>query len=454
MKTSVFIEFKPSKEFLNSFQQNYWIEFLYKELQLNDFSDVKVAIDDSFVPIPVKKYVKTKDGKEKLITTYVIVANVEGDLSEFEKNKKILSVQINPSISLCYQNMDTTEGTDKDIETHLSIKEFKRNNREGENVLVAIVDGGIDKSLLSKVCADPYVKKPEPIYYDNTGIGSILRRDVSHGTMVAYDVLIAAPKCTLLDANFEVVNSIGSISNVFTVFLALNGLMQSINAKQIEKLKKVKSMVVVNSWAMYSIENEALLPANVIRYSNNPNHSVNLMIAEMARSGIDIVFAAGNCGDGSSDAQCKGPRNLIYGGNSHPDVFCVGGATVQFDGSLERNYRLGYSNKGPGMIENSKPDIAGYTHFFVGLKNRIPGFIQAHTGTSAACPVVAGFIAALRSVPLLSDPSVKRPEHIRKFIVDNAIPGDVPDNSDWNLNLVNEYKVINGRSIVRTLFPT
>ena len=52
--------------------------------------------------------------------------------------------------------------------------------------------------------------------------------------------------------------------------------------------------------------------------------------------------------------------------------------------------RLGYSSQGPGGIAMMKPDLAGYSHFAGS------GVFPADSGTSAACPVVAGVVAALR----------------------------------------------------------
>jgi len=61
----------------------------------------------------------------------------------------------------------------------------------------------------------------------------------------------------------------------------------------------------------------------------------------------------------------------------------------------ERNRRrkavVGYSSQGPGRLTAKKPDISIYTHF-VGF-----GVYPEDGGTSAACPVAAGVVAAIRS---------------------------------------------------------
>ena len=53
--------------------------------------------------------------------------------------------------------------------------------------------------------------------------------------------------------------------------------------------------------------------------------------------------------------------------------------------------RVGYSSQGPGRLNAEKPDIASYTHFAGS------GVYPADGGTSAACPVAAGVVAAIRS---------------------------------------------------------
>jgi subtilisin family serine protease len=53
--------------------------------------------------------------------------------------------------------------------------------------------------------------------------------------------------------------------------------------------------------------------------------------------------------------------------------------------------RVGYSSQGPGRLSAQKPDVAGYTHFAGS------GVYPEDSGTSAACPVVAGVVAAVRT---------------------------------------------------------
>ena len=58
--------------------------------------------------------------------------------------------------------------------------------------------------------------------------------------------------------------------------------------------------------------------------------------------------------------------------------------------------RVGYSSQGPSIagMPPQKPDLTAYTHF---LGSEAFGANQPDSGTSAACPVAAGCVAAIRT---------------------------------------------------------
>jgi subtilisin family serine protease len=82
--------------------------------------------------------------------------------------------------------------------------------------------------------------------------------------------------------------------------------------------------------------------------------------------------------------------------------------------------RVGYSSQGPGRLAAKKPDFASFTHFR-GSEAFGPG--TPDSGTSAACPVAAGVVAAVRT----KHPSSKlSPLQLRALIAKTATEGGSP----------------------------
>jgi subtilisin family serine protease len=90
-------------------------------------------------------------------------------------------------------------------------------------------------------------------------------------------------------------------------------------------------------------------------------------------------------------------------------VLCVGGVTVA-------NERVGYSAIGPGRLADRKPDLCGYTHFAGS------GVYPADSGTSAATPVVAGLVAALRFRLRADGEASTTPAAVRDLLNRTATP--------------------------------
>jgi hypothetical protein len=150
-------------------------------------------------------------------------------------------------------------------------------------------------------------------------------------------------------------------------------------------------------------------------------------VGSLATAGADILFAAGNCGPACPDGRCLPiPANpndrRISGANGHPDVFCVAGVDTQ-------RTLVGYSTHGPGALSPQKPDLAAYTHF---LGSEAFGKGQPDSGTSTACPVMAGVVAALRSVYHYQPGNPRRtPANLRQYLLGAAVqPAGVP--AGWN----------------------
>jgi hypothetical protein len=214
--------------------------------------------------------------------------------------------------------------------------------------------------------------------------------------MCAFDTLIAAPQATLLDFPVLASNAPGGSVAGRTIGVALQAFSQLLVnwgvAFAAGGLSGYNALVVNNSWGIFhpSWDFPAGHPG---RYCDNPRHPFSLVVSALASSGADILFAAGNCGGQCADGRCQGrTTETIMGANAHADVLTVAGCDIN-------DVRVGYSSQGPSItgMPKQKPDITTYTHF---LGSKAFGPTDPDSGTSAACPVAAGCVAALRTKAL------------------------------------------------------
>lgn len=376
--------------------------------------------------------------------TYIIRGEVDAkDLEAFEaeaaKDNAVVGVYADVAIEpqlICANSAPV--GNSTTVENLLCVSRMKAKGMDGSGVTVAIVDTGVNMSYLNSRGKTPNFNAAWS-WKPTTALSTIIpgSAPVGHGTMCAYDVCIAAPKCTLLD--------IALLTSRATGPTAMSGfLSDGIKAYEhlIRYMSRVKrpgengSLVVNNSWGMFhpSWDFPVGHPGN---FSSNPNHPFNLIVRRLSLLGADILFAAGNCGPECPDGRCQGVTNAgIYGANSSPFVTTVAGIGTNLD-------RVGYSNRGPGLLSNRKPDITGYTHFAGS------GVYSADGGTSAACPVVAGVFAAIRNIrPYNSLSAITSPTSIRNLVTSTA--RDV-GTSGWDY--LYGYGVVDGCNIVGKLFP-
>jgi subtilisin family serine protease len=297
---------------------------------------------------------------------------------------ELVGVFVDPPIAPCLGTYcgAAPVGTHTKVAQRLGVKSLVNAGLTGKGVRVAIVDTGIDGTQIPVTGG----WGPNPSYKPGT-------TPADHGTMCAFDAMIAAPQASILD--YALLQSAGGtwgafLSDALAAFADLIALLQ----------KSPGPLVVNNSWALFNRMYDAPIgsPEN---YSANPDHPFNQIVGTLVGAGADVLFAAGNCGRQCPDGRCgagdKGPGKSIHGANAHPDVITVAAVTVD-------DRRLGYSSQGPGGLSHRKPDVAGYSHFAGS------GVYEADGGTSAASPVVAGVVAALRqrvSVSKLSPSAMK-----------------------------------------------
>jgi subtilisin family serine protease len=318
-------------------------------------------------------------------------------------------------------------GTDKTVEDLLCVPRMQSEGMTGEGVMVAVVDTGINLAFLNTQGKHPNVN-PALSWMPRPGLVPF-NVPVNHGTMCAFDICIAAPKCTLLD--------IGVLLSQAPGGTVMEGLLSDAvraysHLRTILKMpQRPKALVVSNSWGMFnpSWDYPVGHPGN---YSDNPNHPFNRIVGTLEREGADILFAAGNCGDECPDGRCGGVTDSIYGANSHPQVLCIAGVDTQQN-------RVGYSTKGPGRLTHDKPDLSGYTHF------KGSGVYPVDSGTSAATPVVAGVIAALRTrFPFQPLSPATWPRRVRELVERSAIDRGVPGyDLEYGWGIVDGCKLAN-----------
>jgi hypothetical protein len=299
-------------------------------------------------------------------------------------------------------------GTDLDVERLLLVEELNRRGMNGAGVPVAIVDTGISLPYLRRRGKKPEFSAELSWAPDKQPLGDM---PVDHGTMCAYDACIAAPACTLID--HALLTSTASGGSVMDGFLSdavqSYGVLLSYMSKASEPVfgdPPPRTLVVNNSWGMFhpSWDFPVGDPQN---YSDNPDHPFNIIVESLEAVGADILFAAGNCGPECADSRCESETDAgIYGANSSSVVTSVAGVVTSKE-------RIGYSTKGPGRLEERKPDIASYTHFAGS------GVYPADGGTSAATPVAAGVVAAIRR---RYPASVLSPRQLRDLLRDTAEP--------------------------------
>ncbi len=370
-------------------------------------------------------------------STYVVRAEVdEKKIDEVRDSKNVAGVFSDLVIEPCLVCPGKPPlGTDADVEQLLCTDKLRSISMDGSGVLVAIVDTGINLAYLNAHGKTPNTD-PARSWVPQAGL-TPFDLPVDHGTMCAYDVCIAAPKCTLLD--IALLRSEAPGPTIMSGFLsdavrAFDFLIKVMNAPRLPG--EARSLVVNNSWGMFHPSWD-FPPGNPGNYSDNPNHPFNRIVGDLERAGADILFAAGNCGPDCPDGRCEGvTTNAIYGANGHPSVLCVAGVDVT-------KARVGYSTVGPGRLTQNKPDISGYTHF------KGSGVYAADGGTSAATPVVSGVVAAVRSKKPFdaANPSTS-PAAIRSFLTSTA-----EDLGGVGYDLQTGFGVVNGCELHRRFVP-
>jgi len=251
-------------------------------------------------------------------------------------------------------------------------------------VNVVIMDGGLDQEYLKTLgYSKPVVVLGGPLAKK---AGKISRPSTRHANAVARSVLSVAPDVHLVDAPIlpERIDNVGSYtwSALFTVL----ELLFKVIARPDE------SWVVVCAWGLPNRRFDRELGT----YADSHKHPLSSLFKILVQNNVDVVFSAGNSGqfwpDPTSGHTDRGPFRSIFGSNGLSSVLTVG----EVDSTARW---IGESSQGPeppdlrigGAAPPRKPDVCAPSWFCETYDRH-----ATLTGTSGACALVAGIVAAVR----------------------------------------------------------
>jgi subtilisin family serine protease len=339
-------------------------------------------VDFGFQPIPMgapgaggpEGFRAAFSGIEEDTETIVVRAEIETPelAEELAAQPNVVAVWADPKVEPIVDcDPATPKGDGSTVATALRADAVWADaGKSGDGVIVGVLDGGVDGSKY------PVAGGWSPVASSPPGDSNVAWQE--HGNMCAFDTLVAAPNAQLFD--YSIGKTPGGIPALLSA--ALTSFQHALVSRQDGDPAPA---VLTNSWGLYQQSWDPFPPGHPSNYTHNPLHPFNRKVVEVMDEGILVVFAAGNCGSDCPVGRCGpdvGPGQSIRGANGLERVICVGAVNTNDEW-------IGYSSQGPSTFAREKPDVCGFSHF--------QGHFPSDTGTSAACPVVAGVMALLIS---------------------------------------------------------
>ena len=412
------------------------------------------TVDPSFGAIPIGHGTRDGDGEDLQVflhpansETFLVSGTVRAGrdgVPEFlpEKGEQY-PVHSNPLVGALRQDVkpcpptcgtSQAVGDTSDVRHKLGFQTLQDNHLDGSGVALAIVDSGVFRPRLERALGEA-LQSARPINLDLnyswkppqlvTQPGA---HRVGHGTMCAYDAWIMAPNATLLDFPMLLTRPVADHHSTTTADAALLAYLQ---LAVVWASGSFDALVVSNSWGIFHPSLEDFQPGHRRRFIDNPKHIFRHVVRAIAAAGVDIIFCGNNCGNGTNCAghcasgTCLSKTNrMIMGANAYQEVLTIGGCDTN-------DQMVGYSSRGPSIhnMYQHKPDLVAYAHF---LGSKTVATHVPDTGVSAACPVAAGCVAALRTSNKVK-PNAVSPAALFKKLTDTARrpggggPGWTPD---------------------------
>lgn len=286
----------------------------------------------------------------------------------------------------------------------------------GRDVNVIVVDQGFDETLVPRFGGRWWNRPTQPP-----------KGGSEHGNRIVHNILSLAPEATFYDLPLIP----PAIADVPQFVSDAQAAFETVR-HDIGRLRTIRGVtgpwVMANAWAVFDRSSEVPLGS----YTEGDRHPFNKEVEKVEQAGVDLIFAAGNCGQFCPDRRCSenGPGHSIWGANAHPQVLTVG--AVRAD-----TMWTGYSSQGPAptTLQRDKPDLCAPSQFSEDDDAR-----RGNTGTSTACALAAGAVAALRS---RWDATTISPAAMRDLLRSRARPVAQPHDYRFGFGILDVENAVN-----------